>query len=318
MELSQLRAIIALGELASFSKAGEYLHLSPPAVFGQIRQLEDELGQKLYERIGRRLHLTDAGELLVKHAKTIVEKHDEAAAALRELSGVTAGVLRIGCGPHGSICVLPHLFRAFLAAHPNTEIRLTTGDDRKLISDLRTGLLDVMLMTLPLQDPDFEEEPLWRYEMVFVLPPRGRPGQRPTARELLKYPFILYRRTVVVDAAIREICLREGIEPRVVMENDLPDSIKELVKLGIGASMLPLWSVGDEARAGTLQILRPRNRHLYGYGLVYRRAGYRPKAATALALIAHRWSEWWPMAGNVVPPEFPQSGAADSPVPPGR
>ena len=298
--MSHLRAITALAEFASFFRAAQHLHLSPPAVFGQIRQLEDEFGMKFYERLGRRLHLTDAGELLVKHAKAMLAKHDAAAASLRELHGGKRAVLRIGTGPHSAIGIVPHLLQAFLSSYPDTEVRLTTGDDHTLISDLRTGLLDAILMTLPPDDPDLEGEPWWRYEMAFVLPPSGRSGPGVTLREVLDYPFILYHRRVVVDAAIQRICLQEGIEPHIVMAIDHPDSIKQLVKLGLGASILPLWIVADEARAGTLRILRLENTRLYEYGLVYRRPGYRPKGLTALVSVAQRWGKWWPMAKYVV------------------
>ena len=201
MELSQLRAILALREVASFARAGQQLHLSPPAVFGQIRQLEDELGEKLYERIGKRLQLTAAGELLADRARLILKEHDEAVIALKELSGVRRGVLRLGSGPHGSITIMPHLLRAFLSEYPNTELRLTTGDDQTLLREVRSGILDVLLMTLPVGDPELEDEPLWRYEMVFVFPPgKGRAAHAPpTVDELREAPFILYRRTVVID-----------------------------------------------------------------------------------------------------------------------
>ena len=113
MEMSQLRAILALKELASFAKAGEHLHRSPPAVFGQIRQLEEEIGQRLYERVGKRLELTDAGRMLADYACTILETHDEALSTLTGSTGGGAGVIRIGCGPHSSLRILPQLLRAF-------------------------------------------------------------------------------------------------------------------------------------------------------------------------------------------------------------
>jgi DNA-binding transcriptional LysR family regulator len=303
MELSQLRAILTLREVSSFAKAGQQLHLSPPAVFGQVRQLEDELGEKLYERIGKRLQMTAAGELLAERARTILKDHDEAVVALKELSGVRRGVLRLGCGPHGSITIAPHLLRAFLAAYPNTEVRLTTGDDQTLLREVRSGMLDVLLMTIPVDDPELENEPLWRYEMVFVFPPakdRGALAQ-PTVDELKEMPFILYRRTVVIDQVIRQVCMNLGFEPKIVMENDQPDSIVELVKLGLGVSMLPSWSVADEIDAGHMRMLRPNKRQINAYGLITRKASYRPKALVAFAELARKWRSWWPMAKYVLP-----------------
>ena len=309
MELSQLRAILALKELSSFAKAGQQLHLSPPAVFGQIRQLEDEIGEKLYERIGKRLQLTSAGELLAERARAILREHDETLIALKELSGVKRGVLRLGCGPHGSITIVPHLLRAFLAAYPNTEVRLVTGDDQTLLREVRGGIVDVLLMTLPVRDPELEEEPLWRYEMVFVFPPKDGKGAAtpPKLEELRELPFILYRRSVVIDEMFRQVCTNLGFEPRVVMENDQPDSIIELVKLGIGVSMLPLWSVADEIQAGNMRMLRPEKRQINHYGMITRKASYRAKALLAFAGVARKWPQWWPAARHVSPlkPEKP-------------
>jgi len=122
--------------------------------------------------------------------------------------------------------------------------RRATGDDLPLLRDLRGGLLDVVFMSLPLRDPEIEEEPLWQYEMVLVVPPAGPPKGRAriNLEDLRKEPFILYRRPVVIDEALRNLRAAIGFEPNVVMENDEPDSIKELIKLGLGISILPLVS----------------------------------------------------------------------------
>jgi DNA-binding transcriptional LysR family regulator len=87
LEFAHTRALVALGELASFRKAGERLHLSPPAVFAQIRQLEVELGEKLYRRAGRKLVLTPVGRLTMDYCRRLIRMHDEALAAVRGLSG---------------------------------------------------------------------------------------------------------------------------------------------------------------------------------------------------------------------------------------
>ena len=303
MEISQLRAIVALRELASLARAGEQLHLSPSAVFCQIRQLEDEIGQKLYERIGRNLRLTSTGELLAGYAVKIVKGHDTAVAALKERSATRRELLRIGCGPHSSLRVIPHLLRAFVNRYPGTEVRLVTGDDQSLLRETRMGVLDAILMSLPVNDSELREEPLWSYENVFVLPP-AKSGlfPRATIDDVKGAPFILYRRAVVIDAAYRRLCQDLKFEPNVVMENDEPDSIKELVKLGFGITLLPLWSVADESRKGALRIVRPPKPQFYNYGLLYRNSDYQPNLLTALRTVAHQWSEWWPLAKHVSPP----------------
>jgi len=251
MELSQLRAILALSELGSISKAADYLHLSAPAVFAQIRQLEEQVGAKLYERVGRRLALTSQGKRLAACARQMLQVHDEALAALRGQNGTGVRVLRIGCGPHSSVCIMPHLLRAFLNVHPGTEIRLATGDDEFLLREARSGSLDAILISLPLGRTELEEHPLWAYEMVFAVPRTAARGKRrrPKLTDLREEPFIRYHRPVVVDAAIHKLSQEAGFKPKVVMEHDNPDSIRELVKLGIGYAALPSASWSSSASA---------------------------------------------------------------------
>src|SRR5690242_5037664 len=121
MELSHLRAFVAISETSNFARAGDKLHLSAPAVFAQIRQLEDEIGEKIYVRAGKLLALTGAGEVLLRHAKAILNEHDLAIAAAREAKDVRRGFLRFGCPPHTSMRIAPHLLRAFLARYPGVE-----------------------------------------------------------------------------------------------------------------------------------------------------------------------------------------------------
>ena len=255
MELAHARALIAIGDLGSFSKAGERLNLSPPAIFAQIHQLEAELAEKLYERSGRRLVLTSAGRLMIDYCRRLLLVHDEAIGAVKELSGAHRGSLYLGCGPHISVSIVPHLLRAYISQYPNVELRLITGNDHMLFEDLYGGKVDLLLMNLPVEGTDLVQEPLWRYEMVFVVPPTDPAAGQSTASaaELSSRPFILYQRSVVIEAAIRQFCVTAGFEPRVVMQNDQADSIKELVKMGLGISLLPLWSVSEDVSRGTLQ-----------------------------------------------------------------
>lgn len=297
--------MLALAELTSFSRAAERLHLSPPAVFSQIRILEDRLGGRLYERIGRKLVLTPKGKLLAEHANRIVSAHD---LAFEELTGCATPrreVLRLGTGPLSGVRIVPHLLRAYLAAHPDAEVRLTADDDQSLLRDLRAGTLDAVMLTLPAGDPALQEQQLWTYEMVFVLPPlkfKQWHSEKGLAA-LADKPFILYRRPVVVEQAIRRICLGAGYAPRVTMESDDPASIAELVKLGIGYAILPLWTVGEDVNRRQLSIIRCPQPAMYQYGMIYRPDGFSTRAGAGLRRIASEWRSWWPLARFVQPYE---------------
>ncbi len=295
MEISQIRAIVAMRELESLAKVGEKLHLSPSAIFCQIRQLEDELGQKLYERFGKRLQLTEAGELVVEYGKKLLAVHDAAVDAVVG-ANLKKGLVRIGCGPHSSQRIAPPLLKALIEEHGDIEIRLVTSDDQTLLNDLKRGFLDVVLMSLPVGDPALVEEPLWSYKLVFVLPPAKGKERRPRLGDLKDRPFILYRRTVLIDAALQQLFRDLNIEPRVLMENDESDSVKELVRLGLGITILPVWSVADDARRGALRTLAIPTSRRHNYGMLWRSEGYQPKALTVLANTARKWREWWPLA----------------------
>ena len=304
MELAHARALIAIGDLGSFSRAGDRLNLSPPAIFAQIHQLEAELGQKLYQRAGRKLVPTPAGRLMIEYCRRLMLVHDEAISAIKELSGTHRGSLYLGCGPHISVSIVPHLLRAFISQYPNVELRLITGNDHMLFEDLYAGKVDLILMNLPVEEAGLVQEPLWRYELVFIVPPGDPVSDHGTvsASELSSRPFILYQRSVVIEAAIRQFCVSVGFEPKVVMQNDQADSIKELVKLGLGISLLPLWSVSDDVRRGSLRILRLHNRQLFSVtGLLYRKTSHVPMPIRAISEVAHRWKSWLPRAEDVLP-----------------
>ena len=114
-------------------------------------------------------------------------------------------------------------------------------------------------------------------------------------------PFILFRRPVVVDRAIEKLFAGTGCSPRVVMENDDPASITELVKLGIGFSALPLWSVGEDWKRDEVAILRGPEPSFHEYGLLYRSSSYSAAPLTELRRVASAWREWWPLSEFVSP-----------------
>jgi DNA-binding transcriptional LysR family regulator len=303
MELGQLRAILALAELTSFSRAAERLHLSTPAVFNQIRQLGDHLGDRLYERVGRRLELTAKGKLLAEHAVQILAAYDRAMADMMSDPSRTRIVLRIGSGPYSSTRILPYLLRAFLGCNPDVEVRFIGGDDQSLLDHLRTGALDALLLSLPVGDPALVEEPLWVYDLAFAVPPARCENWAMvnSPAGLADKPFILFRRPVVVDHAVQKLCASTGATPHVIMESDDPASIIELVKLGIGFSILPSLMLGEEAARGELTMLRAPESPFHEYGILVRASNCEPRILTELRRVAREWREWWPLARYVSP-----------------
>ncbi len=306
MELSQLRAVVALGEVGSISRAADALHLTPPAVFSQIRNLEEQIGAKLYERVGKRLELTAHGKRLAERAKAIIRAHDETLAEMRELRSDAAAVMRIGCGPHSSVHIMPYLLYSFLELYPGTETRLVTGSDEFLLHGARSGMLDAILIHLPLDKVDLEEHPLYAYEMVFVVrASRGNGKKRLTKlSDLAGLPYIRWHRPVLVDAVLEKLSCEAGFEPQTVVEDDNPASILELVKLGVGFAVLPYYSVARDVAARRVRIVRSKTRQAHVVGLAYRKPSHRRRILDDLVAVADQWPQWWPLAKYVSPIEI--------------
>jgi DNA-binding transcriptional LysR family regulator len=304
MDISALRALVALRELASFARVSERVNLSSSAVFCQIRQLEDQLGQKLYERQGKALQLTPGGNSLASCADKIVHMHDFALNAMKPSATNKRRLIRLGCGPHGSVEIVPYFVQALVRQDPGAEISMFSADDNTLLNDLRTGLLDALLMSLPAEPAGLEQMHLWTFEQVVVFPPMSSGLFTNLQMEDLRTaPFILYSRPVMMYDAHQQLCRDLGFELNVVMENDEPDSIKELIKLGLGVSFLPFWSVAEEERKGKLRILRPPRSQRYKYGLLYRKSAYEANILKGLIQVAPQWNQWWPLAKYVLPPK---------------
>ena len=304
MELSHLRALVALSETTNFVRASNKLHLSPPAVFAQIHQLEEEVGGKIYERAGKSLVLTVAGQVLLRSAKRILTEHDLAFVAVRETTNAKGGLLRFGCGPHTSVRIAPHLLRAFLNIYPQVEIENIVNDHFPLLSELHEGRVDVVLSTPMDHDPEFETLPLWRHERVFVVSPKTPLARKKvvTAAELCEMPFILPCAPSGRASALRVLRTEIGFEPKVIMNHDQAGAIVELLKLGLGVSILPSFSVAEDLRAGRLSTIRLKGCKLSDeMGLFHRRNPDLPAVVTAFVSIAKNWKTWLPIARVLSP-----------------
>jgi DNA-binding transcriptional LysR family regulator len=306
MELNQLRALVALSETTNFVRASDKLHLSPPAIFAQIRQLEEEVGAKIYERAGKSLVLNVTGQVLLRHAKQILAEHDLALVAVKETKDAKHGLLRLGCGPHTSIRVLPHLLHSFLDGCPLVEVENVVADYLPLLNELRQGHVDVVFMNSMMHDAEFESVPLWRHERVFVVS-----GSHPLARkkavtadEIRDIKFILPCGISARDSYLRTFRTEMGFEPKVVMNSDQAAAIVELLKLGMGMSILPWWSVAEDVRAGQLAALRLKGQQfIEEMGLIYRKTNPLPAVVAAFVAVAKDWNSWLPISKYLSPVE---------------
>ena len=278
MELRELRSLATVAELGSITRAAEKLHLTPPAIHKQLRCLESELGVRLYEKIGHRLRLTQAAEILLPYSKDLLAEHEAIVAAMEEWRGLKRGIVRIGAGPATSVYLLPGLLRKYRRAFPKVDMFVETGNSPALIEKLEDGSLDLALLAssnLP-EEPNLQVEKSWDMEFVFVSSLEQVP-RRCRISELRKFPFILFRKGSRMQNVIDRYFTEMDFHPKVVMTFDNADAIKAMIRAGLGVSLLPLWIVDADLKKGMLTLIHQRERPLFSkFDLLRRKSSYIP------------------------------------------
>src|SRR5712692_7423664 len=288
MELRGLRSLVLLAESGSITQVAGVSHLSPAAIHKQVKALESELDVRLYEKVGRRLRLTSAAELLLPYIKDLLAQHDTAISALQEWKGLKKGVVRIGAGPTISSYILPSLLKRFRRSHPNVDLFVQTGHTPGLVESLRSGSLDLALLVSSevLAETGLSLETLWDFEFVLVSNLRQVPHRCGIAR-LQKYPFILFQKGSRMENLIHRYFAERDFHPRVIMRFDSAEAIKAMIGTGLGISMLPFWAVDGDSRRGALALSRQQEQPLLSkIALVSRKSSYVPRAVQALIQVA--------------------------------
>ncbi len=289
VEIRHLAALQAVAEEASFGRAAERLGYTQSAVSQQMQALERAVGQQLVERPGgpRKVSLTEAGELLLRHADEIVARLQAAQADMAALAEGSAGTLRVGTYQSVGARVLPRLLREFTDAWPGVSVQLTeSADDGALLDLVERGELDCTFVMLPAVDGPFETLELMRDPYVAVLPagsPLAGRAKPPSLREVAAMPLIGNRQCRSVHQ-IENRFRDAGLEPRVVFRSDDNGTIQELVAAGVGVALVPLLTV-DPAHHATavisLAAVPPRR-----IGVAWHRDRYRSPAARAFVDLA--------------------------------
>ena len=258
MDLRQLEILRAVAQTGSFTGAGRQLHLSQSAVSRQILLLEDELKEQLFLRLGRKIRITAAGTTLLGLSQRMFDDLEQTRASILDNQQTVRGTLRLVGGMTVCLYVFPALLKAFRRAHPNVDVKLTPGTTPRLVRHLRAGTADLGLLTLPVDDPSLVSVPVMREELLLVMS-----AQHPLARkrevkpqDLARQPFVLFETGSASRGTIEQFFLKEQISPKVVTETENVEIIKELVKIGMGVSIIPYQAVAREVRAGQLSCAR--------------------------------------------------------------
>jgi DNA-binding transcriptional LysR family regulator len=288
-----LEFIAYLADLGSLAKTADKLHLTSPAIHKHLKLLEDELGVQLYERAGRNLRLTQAAYVLLPRIRNMLIEYDAAIQELEEVKGLRRGLVRIGAGPTFSSYVLPLLIEEFRRQHSEVELFVETGHTPQLLDDLNKGALDLAIIVgseLTVEG-DVEIRREWDFEFVLTAPP-GQLPRRCALAKLQLQPFILYRKSSVMEVQVSRYFATHHFHPRVVMRLDNAEAVKAMVKSQLGVSLLPFWTVAEEVKQRKLNITRLQEPPLIGrLVLVTRKSGHAPHSVQAFIQVAQQW-QW--------------------------
>jgi len=282
MELRHLDYFVAVAEQLSFSRAAENRLVSQPALSQQIRQLEQELGVPLFDRIGKRVTLTEAGRALLPHARQILSAVAAAQNEVRELGRLVRGKTSLGAPPTVSIHRLPTLLTRFERKYPGLEVTLREAGTETLVRLIQDGLLDLAIVATDLLPPEVEATPLLEETYVLAVSVKHALSKHSAVAlaELADEAFILFPEGYKLREVTLRACLQAGFKPKVALDGGSMQSALEFVAAGLGVALVPEMALEDVKKIHTLKIADQDLRR--ALGLVWRKGHYLSPAARAL------------------------------------
>jgi LysR family transcriptional regulator, transcription activator of glutamate synthase operon len=282
MELRHLRYFEAVARLSHVTRAAAELHIAQPALSKQISQLEQELGVALFDRVGRNVRLTEAGEALLPHARTIMGQVEAARGAMAERVGLRKGRATVGTPPTVGTQLLPQALAAFHQRYAGIELRVHEAGVQTLLDLLETGLTDMAIVTLPVTDEHLTVVPLFTEDLVVAVPPGHRlAGASSVAlADLCHEAWVLSPENYELRISTLEACSRAGFTPKVVLDGSEMDTLLRLVAAGVGIALVPSLAVKGNNELRGLHISDMEVRR--SLGIVWRGDRLASPAARAL------------------------------------
>jgi DNA-binding transcriptional LysR family regulator len=257
LDSRQVRAFCALARTGSFTQAARELHLTQSGISHSMKALEADIGCRLLDRLGKKVVLTQAGEQLLHHSKKILQEMETARETLGHLGKWGKGRLRIGASTTACQHIIPTVLREFKESFPDHVISIEPGDTPELVDALLHQRIDLALSLAASNEAQLEFHPLFTDELHFIvaaLHPWAKAGRVERA-EIPRQNYILYNKRSITFRLIEEYFRREQMALNTVIEVGSMEATKELVKLGIGVSILALWIAQKEIEDGSLVAL---------------------------------------------------------------
>ena len=248
MDLRQLEIIRAIAESGSFTAAGDKLHVSQSAISRQVLLLEEELGEPVFHRVGRRVRITPAGDALLQLSHRVFQDLQDTIAGISDRQESLKGTLRLVGGMTVCLYVFPALLAEIRRTHPQLELKITAGSSEMCVAQLRSGAADLALLTLPVDSPDLVSVPVIEEELLLVGDAKHPLARRKkiTPSDLTQQPFVLFERGSNTRRVVDEFFVKERIDPRIVMETENVEILKAMVRTSVGVTIAPYQAVAAD------------------------------------------------------------------------
>ncbi|MCE2679564.1 MAG: LysR family transcriptional regulator [Burkholderiales bacterium] len=252
----QLRVFSEVAKHLSFSKAAEKLHLTPPAVTMQVKELEANIGLPLFHRQGRQVSLTTVGEYMLVYVRKILSTLKDAEDAVARLQHAEMGVLHVGMVSTAKYFLLK-MMAEFREKHEAVDFRISIGNREQLVRMLEGNEVDIAVMGRPPKDLEVRAEPFAAHPHVFVasvghlLAKRGHL----TVEDLRQYEFIAREQGSGTRAAMEKFFADARLDPRIKMEFPSNETLKQAVMAGLGIGFVSLHTIGFELQHQQVAVL---------------------------------------------------------------
>lgn len=249
MDTESLRAFVSVARNKSFSVAAQQLFLTQPAVSKRISKLEEQLNHRLFDRLGRELMLTEAGQTLLPSAERLLRNLAEIEREIRELSGEIVGTLRVATSHHIGLHHLPPILREFAATHENVNLQFDFLDSEQAHEKVISGECELAIVTLaPELEPSLNSEIIWHDPLHVVVAHDHKFAQQGRVElfELSAEAAILPDLNTYTGRLIKSTFEQAQLDIRVNMATNYLETIKMMVSVGLGWSMLPSTLIDDQ------------------------------------------------------------------------
>ena len=291
MDVRDLQVFLSVAKHLNYTRAAEEVNLSQPSVSVRMRELERDLGSKLFEQLGKKIALTEAGQLLVPYATRIIATMSDARQAIDELQGLERGLLRIGASTTPGMYLIPQTIAHFKRRYPKIEVRLAVKDTRQIEDGVIRNEFDFGFVGGHLAGDEVDVLPWMTDHLVLVVPSNHLLARKKSvkAADLRKERFILREAGSATRAAVAHHLKKADLEVETVMEMENPESVKKAVQSGLGIAFISKFAVETELKAKSLVAVRVTgldiNRELK---IVYRKDKHLGRAAQTFIELARK------------------------------